>query len=91
LRSTAGGWTGDTIQVTKAITVRPGNASIVFDVVMPEDYKAFPDLPTRLLFSVNDGESHQLVDRPQAFPVKWKVPTAARSESSTIPWQQARI
>jgi DNA-binding beta-propeller fold protein YncE len=79
LRSAAGGWTGDTIQVTKPITVRSGDTSIVFDVVMPEDYKTLPDSPTRLLFSVNDGESRQLVDRPQAFPVEWKVAIGANT------------
>jgi DNA-binding beta-propeller fold protein YncE len=81
LRSAGGGWTGDTIQVTKPIVIRPGDTSIVFDVVMPEDYKTLPDSPTRILFSVNDGESRQLVDRPQSFPIEWK---AGIAENTTL-------
>jgi len=73
LRSAGAGWSGDTIQVTRPIVIRPGDTVIVFDVVMPEDYKTLPDSPTRILFSVNDGESRQLVDRPQSFPIEWKA------------------
>ena len=73
LRPTGGDWCGETIQVTKPIVIRPGDTAIVFDVVMPEDYKTLPDSPTRILFSVNDGVSRQLVDRPQSFPIEWKA------------------
>jgi len=48
---------------------------------MPEDYKTLPDSPTRILFSVNDGESRQLVDRPQSFPIEWK---ASIAENTTL-------
>ena len=81
LRSAGAGWSGDTIQVTKPIVIRPGDTVIVFDVVMPEDYKTLPDSPTRILFSVNDGESRQLVDRPQSFPIEWK---ASIAENTTL-------
>jgi len=81
LRSAAGGWSGDTIQVTKPIEGRPGDTAIIFDVELPEDYKTVPDSPTRLLFSVNDGESRQLVDRPQSFPIAWNVSIV---ESTTL-------
>jgi hypothetical protein len=73
LSSAGAGWRGETIQVTKPIVIRSGDTSIVFDVAMPEDYKTLPDSPTRILFSVNDGESRQLVDRPQSFPIEWKA------------------
>ena len=73
LRTAGGAWSGDTIQVTKPIMIRPGDTAIVFDVVLPEDYKTLLDSPTRLLFSVNDGESRQLIDRPQSFPIVWNV------------------
>ncbi|HET9129325.1 MAG TPA: hypothetical protein VFO86_00170, partial [Terriglobia bacterium] len=66
LSSAGAGWSGETIQVTKPIVIRSGDTSIVFDVAMPEDYKTLPDSPTRILFSVNDGDSRQLVDRPQS-------------------------
>ena len=81
LRSAGAGWSGDTIQVTRPIVIRPGDTVIVFDVVMPEDYKTLPDSPTRILFSVNDGESRQLVDRPQSFPIEWK---ASIAENTTL-------
>ena len=81
LRSAGGGWSGDTIQVTRPIAIQSGNAAIVFDVVLPDDYKTLPDSPTRLLFSVNDGESRQLVDRPQSFPIVWNVDV---TESTTL-------
>jgi hypothetical protein len=81
LRSAGGGWSGDTIQVTKPIVIHPGETSIIFDVVLAEDYKTVPDSPTRILFSANDGESRQLVDRPQSFPIEWK---AGIAENTTL-------
>jgi DNA-binding beta-propeller fold protein YncE len=73
LRTAGGAWSGDTIQAKQPVAIRPGKTAIVFDVLLPEDYKTLPESPTRLLFSVNDGESRQLVDRPSSFPVEWDV------------------
>jgi hypothetical protein len=79
LRSPGGSWSGDTIQVTKPIVIHPGDTAIIFDVLLPEDYKMFPDSPSRILFSVNDGGSHQLVDRPQSFPIEWRAGIAGNT------------
>jgi len=79
LRSAGGTWTGDTIQVANPVAIRPGNTEIVFDVALPDDYKTMSDSPSRVLFSVNDGESRQLVDRPSSFPVAWNVEISGKT------------
>jgi len=84
LRSPGGSWSGDTIQVTKPIVIHPGDTVIIFDVVMPEDYKTLPDSPSRILFSVNDGGSRQLVDRPQSFPIEWSAGIAGNTTVNVL-------
>jgi len=78
LRS-VGAWSGDTIQVRQPIVIQPGKTAIVFDVMLPEDYKVLADGPSRLLFSANDGESRNLVERPSSFPVVWNVGIAEKT------------
>jgi len=73
LRSPAAGWAGDAIQVTTPIAIRPGNTAVIFDVLLPEDYKVLTDSPTRILFSVDEADSRSLVNRPPSFPVTWNV------------------
>lgn len=80
----AGAWTGDTIMVKQPIVVRPGSASIIFDVNFPEDYKPLAESPSRILFSANDGESRSLVDRPETFPVVWNVEVASATTLSVM-------
>ena len=79
LRMTHGSWSGEAIVVSEPVLLKPGPASVVFDVTLPEGYAIHPEAPSRIMFSLNEGSSRQLVQSPKEFPLVWSTAISGNS------------